>query len=543
MAGVHTVYKLMVVDDEYNIRDGIANAIPWADHNIEVAAQASNAMEAISKFEQFQPDIIITDIIMDDMTGLDMIEHLYRKNQNIKVIIISGYDDFEYAKRAIKLKAASYLLKPIVPDELTAIADNLVKDIADTNRIKEKLLSLEDELKQGRAYILEKFLNDLIYGRITDEKELNRRAVFLGLRFDYPSYLCLSFSVDNYFELAGKKPEKDMQIIILGVKKVITEIFCKKNMVFVLEENGSDITAVIGSSSIKDSLMDEIHANIEKIKDMAKELFDITVTVGLGRVYDNILNIRRSYMEAGKAIEYRIVAGKDTVIDIEDIASISGKSYIYPKDKEKQILNSISENDEEKIACYVDGFFKDLLSQNCLKRQIQAVVFQLIMGVSGKLIDMGMDQEEGIMEHNMRLYDKIDRLETVEDIKTYMTREITRTANDIFLRRNGDVRNIIAKSQKYISDHFTDSSISLQTISEHIHLSPAYFSKLYKKETGDSYIDYVTKVRIDMAKKYLKETNMRISEVGASVGYLNSHYFSTLFKKYAGITPAEYRML
>ena len=335
------MYKLMVVDDEYNIRDGIANAIPWADHNIEVAAQAGNAVEAIGKFDQCHPDIVITDIIMDDMTGLDLIEHLYQKNPNIKVVIISGYDDFDFAKRAIRLKVSSYLLKPIVPEELLAIVDNLVRDIEETRRIREKMLSLEDELEQGRAFLLEKFLSDLIYGRITEEKEFAGRSAFLGLRFCYPFYLCLFFTIDNYHDLAAGKSVREIRILVLGIKKVITEIFHKDHMVFVLEENESDLIVILGGNTPGHALTDHLHESTEKIKDTIKDLFGITVTVSMGKAYDNIRDIRKSYLEAGKAIEYRIVAGKDTIIDIEDIQSISGSRYIYPKDREKQILSGL----------------------------------------------------------------------------------------------------------------------------------------------------------------------------------------------------------
>ena len=537
------MYKLMVVDDEYNIRDGIANAIPWADHNIEVAAQAGNAVEAIGKFDQCHPDIVITDIIMDDMTGLDLIEHLYQKNPNIKVVIISGYDDFDFAKRAIRLKVSSYLLKPIVPEELLAIVDNLVRDIEETRRIREKMLSLEDELEQGRAFLLEKFLSDLIYGRITEEKEFAGRSAFLGLRFCYPFYLCLFFTIDNYHDLAAGKSVREIRILVLGIKKVITEIFHKDHMVFVLEENESDLIVILGGNTPGHALTDHLHESTEKIKDTIKDLFGITVTVSMGKAYDNIRDIRKSYLEAGKAIEYRIVAGKDTIIDIEDIQSISGSRYIYPKDREKQILSGICEDDKDKIRSGMDSFFAELLSQSCLKDQIRAAVLQLFMAVSGKLMDMGMNQEKRIVEDNLRFYDMIANSDTVEDIKAFMISEATDSASGIFLRRKGNVKNIIAKSQKYILEHFSDYGISLQTISEHVRLSPAYFSKLYKKETGESYIDYITRVRLEQAKKYLKESDMRISEIGTLVGYPNSQYFSTLFRKYTGISPAEYRVL
>jgi len=273
-------------------------------------------------------------------------------------------------------------------------------------------------------------------------------------------------------------------------------------------------------------------------------LFGITVTVGVGRVYDNILHIRRSFLEASKAIEHRDAETKDTIIDIDDIVSISGSKYIYPKDKEKLILDRIGEYDVEKISGDIDQFFMDLQTQNYSISQIKAAVMQLTMSVSSKLMDMGMNaHKDGIVENNILSYDKIEQLDTIEEMKVWMNQEIRNTVNDISLRRNGDVKNIIGKAQKHILDHFSDYCISLQTISQHVHLSPAYFSKLYKKETGDSYIDFITKIRIEKAKEYLKQTNMRISDIGASVGYPNAHYFSTLFKKNTGITPAEYRML
>ena len=208
------MYKLLVVDDEFNIRDGIVNAVPWDTCSVVVAGEAANGIEALEKVEATLPDIVITDINMDDMDGLEFAENLKQKYPHIKVIILSGYDEFDYAKRALQLKVFSYLLKPILPDELIRAVKDVIKEIQADTLLKEKVLTLESEIKINREVLMERLLNDLVNGNVRQRDELKSRLSLVKLQMEQRRYLCLIFDLDGYYDLIESCGIEKVQIIL-----------------------------------------------------------------------------------------------------------------------------------------------------------------------------------------------------------------------------------------------------------------------------------------------------------------------------------------
>lgn len=536
------MYKLMVVDDEFNIRDGIANAISWEDHNIHVVGAASDGVEALKKVAVLKPDIVITDIYMDNMNGLEFAEKLKEDFPEIKVIILSGYDEFEHAKRAIELKVFSYALKPILPNELLAIVKNATKEIDEDRMLKDKMNSLEEELNSNRLALQEKLLSDIIEGRLTGSSEILRRVEFLDIDLGKPYYCCLAFNVDGYFELLTLKSPREMNILILGIKKIICEVLGRYYTTHGLSYNSGNVILIIGDLPKDDKkCWDDLSDNIEKIRDSIRNVLNVTVTVGAGRIYGSVADLWKSYSESIRALEHRVVVGKDCIINIEDVTSISGNSGIYPVDVELQILGSLNEEDLDRLRENMEAFFKNLQEQNYLKDRLRVAVFQLFAVVARKLMDMGVDIYRIYDRFLIDPYAAVEKYDTIEEIKNWMINITFGAVQELKSDRKNSVKSVIKKAQDYIIQNYSKPDISLKSIAEHVYLNPAYFSKLYKKETGESYVEFITKIRMDEAKRLLKESNARIADIGNAVGYPNAQYFCTLFKKNTGVPPAEYR--
>jgi two-component system response regulator YesN len=536
------MYKLMVVDDEFNIRDGIANAIPWQNYDINVVGEASNGLEALKKVGELKPDIIITDIYMDNMDGLEFAEKLRQEFPEIKVIILSGYDEFEHAKRAIELKVFSYILKPILPDELLHIVKKVTKEIDEDRKLKEKMCSLEEELNSNKLALQEKLLSDLVEGKLTGSENIIRRLEFLDISLGKPFYCCLAFNIDGYFELLTLKSPKEMNILVLGIKRIICEVLGKHYTIHAISHDSGNVILTAGDLPKDDkNCWDNLYEYIEKVRDSISSVFGVTVTVGSGRIYSSTSDIWKSYSESVRALEHRVIVGKDCIINIDDVTSISGNSGIYPVDEELKIVESLNEEDMDRLRTSMDGFFKSLQEQNYLKDRLRVAVLQLFAVVARKLMDLGIDIYRIYDKYLIDPYAVVAKYDTIEEIKNWMINITSGAVQELQQDRKNNVKSVIKKAQEYIIHNFSKPDISLISIAEHVYLNPAYFSKLYKKETGESYVEFITKIRMDEAKKLLRESNARIADVGNAVGYPNAQYFCTLFKKNSGVSPAEYR--
>lgn len=536
------MYKLLVVDDEYNIRDGIVNAVPWETCGVVVVGEAGNGIEALEKVEETLPDIVITDINMDDMNGLEFAENLKQKYPYIKVVILSGYDEFEYAKRALQLKVFSYLLKPILPDELIKIVKEVIDEIQAEARLKEKVRTLESEIKINKQVLLERLLNDLVNGNIRQRDKLEERLSLVNLQMKQRLYSCFIFDLDGYYDLIESHGFEKVQILLQCIQEVVNDMFRKDFSIWSFIDSAGNIISIVGSEpGDKGKNLKNIHTSIEKLKQAIKCTLNVTITVAIGGSYSDILEVFKSYNEAMKASDFKVVAGKDCIIHIDDVRSISGGRYSYPKDKENVIVASLNEYDDAKIRSSIDSFFKDIGSKSFFKEHMRISIMELFAVIARKFMDYGVDIHKLYEKDLIDLYKVIDRFDTVEEIKNWLTNIIMGCVNELRNNRLNSVKSVINKAQNYIEANYTSPDISLNSIAEHVYLNPSYFSKLYKKETGETYMEFLTKLRIEKAKSFLKETNIRTSDIGIAVGYPNSQYFTTLFKKVTGNTPVEYR--
>lgn len=535
------MYKLLVVDDEYNIRDGIVNAVPWETCGVVVAGEADNGITALEKVEETSPDIVITDIHMDDMDGLEFAEILKQKNPNIKVIILSGYDEFEYAKRALQLKVFSYLLKPVLPDELIKVVGEVIRDMEAEARLEEKVKRLESEIKINRQVLLERLLSDLVNGNIRKRDKLTERLALVGIQMEQRLYTCLIFDLDGYYDIIETHGIEKVHIILQCIQEAINEVFLKEFDIWSFIDSAGNIISILGSEPEKrERNPGNMHSCVEKLKQAIKSTLNVTITVAVGGTYGDILEMFKSYAEAGKALDFKMVAGRDCVIHIDDVCSIGGKRFSYPKDKENGILESLDEDDDEAIRDSIASFFVDLGS-GFMKEHVSISMIELFAAIARKFMDCGDDVHKLHERDLADLYKAVERFDTVEEIKNWFTDIVIEYAREFRKDRLNNVRSVINKAQGYIDANFASPDLSLNSIAGHIYLNPAYFSKLYKKETGETYMDYLTRLRIEKAKSLLRETSVRASDIGAAVGYPNSQYFTTLFRKVTGKTPVVYR--
>jgi two-component system response regulator YesN len=559
------VLGLLVVDDEYSIRDGIANAIPWEKHGIRVVGQAADGTEALELCQLHRPDIVITDVMMDGMSGLDLAEALRCRMPGVRVIVISGHDDFEFLRRAVELKVVSYVLKPIDPSDLVECVTRTARELEEERRAAARIAAMDEHMHAHRESLLQRFVSNLVDGVPDTDTEIRRLALPLGIPLASRRYMVAALRVDAAAAAArqaheaprpapGRAPgplspaSHDWQPMI-AVLETAREIVGGTWECLAAPCGIGEVVLVIGATCVDAAHYhdprriqdrDSVVAALERVLSTIKAELGLEVTAGAGRWYPFPRAFAQSCREARASLEHRLSAGPGCVIRFEDVVTLRPEVFLYPVEQERRILalleieagNGLAERE-------VESFFRDLESQHCLLPQARGAAFQLLAVLTRALLERG---SHGEPLEAMRLgQERIAALSTFPEFISFFqafTREaLTRGEEE---RKTG-VKAVIRLAQEYVLENFGDPLLSQTSIAEHLRVNPSYFSALYKKETGESYVEFVTRLRIGEAKRRLRSTNMRVQEVGRSVGYLNAQYFCTLFRKTAGMSPADFR--
>ena len=524
--------KLLIVDDEYNIREGLARAVDWASAGVEVAGAAGSGAEALELFDRLAPDIVITDIFMEEMNGLELIEAISQRERNTKFILISGYDEFAYARRAIDLKVYRYLLKPILPEDILAVVKPLVEEIAEEQEIRLKIGMFDEEIARNRDILTRQLLHDVLYGHGGSAGEYLHRAALLKLELQDSASVCAVFEADGG-AVAESGPYGAARMPALGIHRIAEEIFRRHRgiLTYFGDDNRVYVIAPAGARDFDETLA---HC-VERLQKAARQNLGVTVSAGVGGVCRGLVSVSQSRREAMRALEFKMAAGREAVIFHRDVLAMDGLRFAYPAEEERLILEAVSREDSAEVALACDAFFQVLAGETYDDKRIRAAVAKLYDALALKLGEWNAPAPEQDAMAALAGHD------TLEGVRQWFAETALRAVDGLGKARAEGIRSVIHSAEKFIQANYRDMELSLSMVAEHMGLTPSYFSRLFKQETGSSYIDYVINLRIECAKRLLRTTSHRIFDVGEMVGYPNSQYFCTLFRKACGVSPAEYR--
>lgn len=528
------MYKLLIVDDEKWVRKGLINTIEWSKHDIEIIGEAEDGESALEVIKRNKPDIIISDVYMDKMDGLVLLNKCLELAPDIKFIILSGHEEFELVKDAIANNAVDYILKPAREEKLIKVVDKAKKQI-DKNQKNIEYKRKVEKFKENIPVLKEKYLNYLLEDRI-DLKEIINNYNFLNINFSDENFLIMIVAVAG-INCASKSTKT--QIKKIEVKECIEKITNDYN-VEILEDYPNRFVIIINfddhqndkSLSYIDKIAQEINQSILKNIKLSNK-------IGIGKLYQKSERISDSYQEAKEALEYKLFLEND-IIFFDDI-KISNNNYIfsYPEEIEKSIIRSIKAENIEAINKNCKEFIQFFKKSNKSSPQdLKRASLQLTFTILKELVKWDISLGYLFKEQEIEL--KIKSAKSLRKLNELLNSFAIRAAEEIKDKNENKNQRQIMKAKKYISENY-DKDLSLNDIAEEVYLSPNYFSNLFKEQINQTVISYLTEVRISKSKKMLKESNLKIYEIAERVGYNNSRYFSQLFKKKLGVTPNEYR--
>lgn len=530
------MYKLFLVDDEIDLIEGIRSSIDWTFYDIEICGEADNGITALEKILLLNPDIIIMDIRMPKMNGLELLQNITSHKLKSKCIILSGYDDFSYAKKAIELNASNYLLKPCRPKDILESVLDIIKVIEKEN-IKEDLLKkYQIEFNENLPTIKENFLKTILKNPIGDSYDILNKFESFNINLRNSNLVVNIITLDYSTVLHELYSDVDIYNIKISIKNFIKLCMNELNFYEVLEDE-DDIILVISLDKKEDfnSYLLEVLINI---KNSIKLSLGFSVTIAVGSLVDSLTNINESYSSANIAIGSKFFLGDDRLITPDDINIIDYKPNSYPVNEELEIINSLRILDESSLKESIERFYTYLFSNGTpSKSHMKSATLSLLGSVYKFCIESDIDINSS-SNRELSAFDKILQCSTLSEIKD----QIRLILNSIFYKINDiEKHNSLVKiAVNYITQNY-NKDISLESISKQIYITPGYLSQLFKQEIGINFLEFVNKYRIEKSKEFLKDKTLKNYEIATLVGYSNEKHFSKTFKKYTGLTPTKYK--
>lgn len=532
------LYRIILVDDEEEVRKGIIRKIDWEALGFQVVGDAENGQDALEKIEQLEPDVVMTDIRMPYMDGLTLTSWIRQKYPSVKVLIFSGFDDFEYAQKAIKLNVTEYILKPVNVEELTRILnrvrENLDQEIEqrrDVDRLRESYLS-------SLPILRELFLNDMVRGNMPAENIRQKLEEYKIDILGAEKWLTAVINVENEAsEETGLTLHQEKELIPISVKSLLEDNlkdYCRF-MAFNSAVGVTLIAAVDGERK-QTSLIDLLGDICKEIK----RILQVTVTIGIGYFSRELEQLPAAYQSAVDALGYREIVGTGKTIYINDMEPVSrGKLQLETRD-EADLIAVVKFGTREKIEAAAKNFAARMEGARVHMRQLQ--VYQ--MSIINCLIRLMQQQdlELGTMFGTDEMYGKVIYGNMKPEEFASVITEVGCRMNEAMNReRDKMAKKVILEAKQYILDHYQDPELSVDVMCRQLHMSPAYFSTVFKRETGQTYIAYLTEVRLDKAVELLNTTDDKTYVIAQKVGYQEQNYFSYVFKKRFGISPTKFR--
>lgn len=531
------LYRIMLVDDEEEVRTSMIKTMKWEEAGFVVVGDAENGKDALEKIEIYEPDVILTDIKMPYMDGLELARQLKENYPSTRIVVFSGFDDFEYAKQAIKCNVTEYILKPVNGEELTAILIKIRDSLNKEMEEKRSLETLRESYKKNLPLLKEHFFLDLVHGKVDAD------TIALKLQEFKLQNLIGSSVVVACTEISLKQEKRNISsqykeelYLTLSVERCLEE---KLSGIYeyVLFHSGGRIHMIIAlkeAQSLSHLMVLLNHACKE-----CKRIHDIDITVGLGEAYPEIEQAKRSYKEAKAALGYQKIMGKGSTIYIKDMEPLNHRKPMEFLEENELIAAIKFGNKEDILECIHQIFDKmEELKLHTIEHQLNILSF--IHMIVKLLNDTGIDTLK-IFDNTVDLNDLIISLQDSNDLKRWLLHVCNKISDHIGTDRENVTQSIINSAKLLIEKFYSDPLLSVEVLCQHLHITPTYFSTIFKKETGQSYVSYLTRLRMEKAKEFIELSDEKTYVIARKVGYEDPNYFSYVFKKQFGVSPSRYR--
>lgn len=531
------MYKVIIVDDEAVVRVGLKNTIDWNEHGFQLIGDYANGREAWEAVEQHKPELVISDISMPFMDGLELAGLISAQYPYIKLIILTGFDEFEYAQQAIRLKVSDFILKPITAKEIRVLLDRVRSEMDEETKRREDLGRLNNQLNQSLPLLKERFLERLVATGL-QRAEINERFAYFGLPPISPLYLVLVADIDDFGDRELLSYEHDVEFLRFAAFDIFKETL-EKDDVLLFRTREERMVAIVSGQESESLLYEKVFSLAEQVRYHIEKYLKFTVTIGIGRSCDHIEQLPLSYKSALSVLDYRFLLGKNRVLSILDMEGKSSSPLQLDLDWDRKLVSAVKTGSVQDAFQLIENGVAELKMslapiEGCFL-QMQKVVLSLMNPIQ----ELFQNAEESI-EWQHKLMD-VYKFKTLDEVEMWLKEVVRSVISAIADNRSHLTSMQIHRAVEYIETNYANDKMSLQDLCRHVLMSTSYFSLVFKQHTGETFIEYLTGVRIAKAKELLHNTTLKFYEIAEQVGYQDPNYFSILFKKQTGTTPKDYR--
>lgn len=526
------MYRVIVVDDEAEIREGIINKLRWEELGFEVVGSAENGIEALELVEALQPDLVMTDIMIPFMDGLTLAERIREISLSTKVIVFSGFDDFDYAKRAIQLEIVEYIMKPISAPELSATLRRLKQDLDQDREAKRDIERMRTLYNTSLPVMREQFLQKLLEGR-TPEEQLRSQADILQMD------LCADQDGALAVVFVGPKASQGVQnpLLTFSLQQSLQE---KLSLYYSLQ------SFVRGDNLLLFVRLDEVRGQIMLVRDMnafcnfAHVVLLQEVCAGVGQPVNSLRQIAQAYQEAFTAYTHSCASERQYALSIGDIEPYQPRPFPFSENDWQGIFQAVSLKSQSELKDELDGLFHRLGQLTWTKRQLEELCLELLTNFLQLIRNYSLDKSH-IFPPSVNYLNVVDNCRTLRDLEAWCRSVAFAIAKEIGAYRQSSAERLADEAKILLRSRFADPSLSVEVLCRELHVSPTYFSTVFKRQTGQSFVNCLTEMRMQEAMRLLESTDDKTYLISEKIGYSDPNYFSYAFKKQFGLSPTQYR--
>ncbi|HHV10940.1 MAG TPA: response regulator [Clostridiales bacterium] len=527
------MYTLLIVDDEELVRNAMSKMIDWESIGLSRILQAEDGQDALNILEKERVDLVITDIAMPFIDGIELSRILYQDYPEIYTVILTGYGEFEYAQKAINYGVKNYILKPVgaatLYEEMKKICIQLNFAVEQKNYISK----IRSQLYQSIPELRENALYSLICLQESDKEKCIKRTRSLEINFLCGNYIVCIIEPD-FNEINND----EIEVLIFAVKNISRDVIGDTHYIF---DDGYDRVLILFQfeESIED-IHSVVYDTMQVIQKTILSTISLEVTCSLGGVVNQPDELNKSFSQAEKAMECKYSLGSKEVYDILDVEHVE-KLFYYPAYEITELIYAVKFLTRSDIIKVFDKIkYKIFREKNISVTNLKMISIEIIVSILKELSEIKLLSKE-TWQHGMNLFQDIQNLQAFEHELQVVLEFAVEASKELQAIQNTNTKSILKKLQDYVEENYSDEGLSLKTAAGYAGVSTGYLCALFKKEAGMNFIKYLTAVRIKKAKALLKTTDKLAYEIAFETGFSNAHYFSTAFKKSVGVSPSEYR--
>lgn len=529
--------KVMIVDDECIILDGMAS-FPWNEYECELVATAQNGREGLEKALECNPDLIFTDIKMPEMDGLKFAAEARKINEKVKMVFLTGYDNFEFAQEAVRLGASDYLLKPVNFVKLDLLIKKLRDSIFEEKQTSRYYRDLEKIFQNELPYIRSKFVNDLVHGRIRTRYDLEYQTKAVGIHIE--KYICIAITRENAH--SGNEDSWPEQYAFLNIGEEIFNEFCEAVLCEYDDMNLQfNFILLFQKEDPERYCMEQAVAACDKLKQVAAEVIRYKICLGISNMETDVYNMNAKYLEACRACSQSVYLGDNTIIHYKDLDDVLRHDHEITEGKKQRLFMKIysgqiaeANKDIEEMLYIPDAELNDC-KYMALDLLVACMRYPFMCRIKCKIQEEEYDFS--FLQDGIKV---IGNARSVNEIVQYLTKGFSILATQNYKNADDRYRNTVNHIMDYLQEHYSED-LTLDSVADQFYMSKTYVSRLLKRYVNQSFLKILIDIRMDAARRMIMEDNYKMYEIAEQVGYNDFSYFIQAFKKKYGVTPNEYR--